>query len=268
MRILLKLIHFWNIFIKLHNRIACIWLTVRGKSARVGAHKDLASERGDKWLPDRCRAAARVPLSVPRSAPVRWARHTDRSSGQSTRALLHSARAFRYSTVYADRLLISVITDQWSVIKMISVFQFILVPIGSACEQNPDAWALYGEVLETAGEVDAAKLSLERVTCFVKDASDMHSVYLRLARIYLDNRKVSAFIPHLYLYSVFSMNSSTYIYIWVEQQPISLTFRSLFYANAVRGLEEHVPDGMQTVPVGSLMARRRHFMLSRVLRKL
>ena len=44
-------------------------------------------------------------------------------------------------------------------------------------------------MLETAGEVDASKLSLERVTCFVKDASDMHAVYLRLARIYLDNRK-------------------------------------------------------------------------------
>lgn len=57
--------------------------------------------------------------------------------------------------------------------------------------QNPDAWAIMGHVKYLVGETEIAKHCYERTLAFVSDASEMHSIYLRLASIYLQESKVS-----------------------------------------------------------------------------
>lgn len=56
--------------------------------------------------------------------------------------------------------------------------------------QNPDVWALSGHVKYLIGDTPAAKECYERTTAFVSDASEMHSIYLRLASIYLQEEQV------------------------------------------------------------------------------
>lgn len=56
--------------------------------------------------------------------------------------------------------------------------------------QNTDAWALMGHVKYLLGDIENAKDCYERTTAFVSDASEMHSIYLRLASIYLQEMKV------------------------------------------------------------------------------
>ncbi|XP_033734255.1 cilia- and flagella-associated protein 70-like isoform X5 [Pecten maximus] len=55
--------------------------------------------------------------------------------------------------------------------------------------QNPDAWALLGHVKYMTGDTNNARDCYERTISFVSDASEMHSIYLRLASIYLQDRK-------------------------------------------------------------------------------
>ena len=55
--------------------------------------------------------------------------------------------------------------------------------------QNPDAWATLGHVKYTKGEY-AAKDCYERTLSFVSDASEMHSIYLRLASMHLLDEQV------------------------------------------------------------------------------
>ncbi|OWF40657.1 Tetratricopeptide repeat protein 18 [Mizuhopecten yessoensis] len=55
--------------------------------------------------------------------------------------------------------------------------------------QNPDAWALLGHVKYMTGDTSNARDCYERTISFVSDASEMHSIYLRLASIYLQDRK-------------------------------------------------------------------------------
>ena len=57
--------------------------------------------------------------------------------------------------------------------------------------QNPDAWAIMGHVKYLLGETDVAKDCYERTLAFVADASEMHSIYLRLASIYLQEARVN-----------------------------------------------------------------------------
>ena len=56
--------------------------------------------------------------------------------------------------------------------------------------QHPDAWAIMGHVKYMLGETEVAKDCYERTLAFVADASEMHSIYLRLASIYLQEAKV------------------------------------------------------------------------------
>lgn len=51
--------------------------------------------------------------------------------------------------------------------------------------QCPDAWAIMGHMKYLTGDTDGAKNCYERTLAFVADASEMHSIYLRLASIYL-----------------------------------------------------------------------------------
>ena len=57
--------------------------------------------------------------------------------------------------------------------------------------QNPDAWALMGHVKYLTNETSEARDCYERTISFVADASEMHSIYLRLASIYLQEARVS-----------------------------------------------------------------------------
>ncbi|XP_076442365.1 cilia- and flagella-associated protein 70-like isoform X3 [Babylonia areolata] len=51
--------------------------------------------------------------------------------------------------------------------------------------QNPDAWALMGHVKYLSCEMGQARECYERTLSFVTDASETHSIFLRLASIYL-----------------------------------------------------------------------------------
>ncbi|KAL8608639.1 hypothetical protein ACOMHN_002868 [Nucella lapillus] len=53
--------------------------------------------------------------------------------------------------------------------------------------QNPDGWALMGHVRYLSGDSEAARECYERTLSFVTDASETHSIYLRLASIYLQD---------------------------------------------------------------------------------
>ena len=61
-----------------------------------------------------------------------------------------------------------------------------------AAVQNPDGWALMGHVKYLKGDNEAARECYERTLSFVTDASEMHSIYLRLASIYLQDGEVPA----------------------------------------------------------------------------
>ena len=56
--------------------------------------------------------------------------------------------------------------------------------------QNPDAWALMGHVKYLLGDTAEARDCYERTISFIGDASEMHSIYLRLASIYLQEGRV------------------------------------------------------------------------------
>ncbi|XP_035827894.1 cilia- and flagella-associated protein 70 isoform X2 [Aplysia californica] len=55
--------------------------------------------------------------------------------------------------------------------------------------QNPDAWSLMGHVKYMTGDCAVARDCYERTLSFVNDASEMHSIYLRLASIYLQEKR-------------------------------------------------------------------------------
>ena len=47
-----------------------------------------------------------------------------------------------------------------------------------------------GHVKYLMGDIDVAKSCYERTLAFISDAHEMHSIYLRLASIYLQESKV------------------------------------------------------------------------------
>lgn len=55
--------------------------------------------------------------------------------------------------------------------------------------QNADGWALMGHVRYLKGESHEARECYERTLSFVTDASETHSIYLRLASIYLQEEQ-------------------------------------------------------------------------------
>ena len=59
--------------------------------------------------------------------------------------------------------------------------------------QNSDAWAILGHVKFLMGDTLIAKDCYERTIAFINDASEMHSIYLRLASIYLQEERVRIF---------------------------------------------------------------------------
>lgn len=56
--------------------------------------------------------------------------------------------------------------------------------------QSSDAWAILGHMKYLTGDTETAKSCYERTLAFVADASEMHSIYLRLASIYLQEGKL------------------------------------------------------------------------------
>ncbi|XP_050397153.1 cilia- and flagella-associated protein 70 [Patella vulgata] len=56
-------------------------------------------------------------------------------------------------------------------------------------QQNPDGWALMGHVKYLTGDTETARECFERTISFIGDALEMHSIYLRLASIYLSEHK-------------------------------------------------------------------------------
>eukprot|EP00118_Oscarella_pearsei_P027440 m.311063 g.311063 ORF g.311063 m.311063 type:complete len:1084 (+) comp59046_c0_seq1:3-3254(+) len=55
--------------------------------------------------------------------------------------------------------------------------------------QNPDTWALLGHVEYLTGNREEAKAAYERVLDFIAEASDMHTVYLRLGSLYIQEEQ-------------------------------------------------------------------------------
>ncbi|XP_064621218.1 cilia- and flagella-associated protein 70-like isoform X2 [Lineus longissimus] len=55
--------------------------------------------------------------------------------------------------------------------------------------QNADAWSIMGHVKYMLGDTTNAKDCYERTLSFLSDATEMHSIYLRLASIYLHETK-------------------------------------------------------------------------------
>ncbi|XP_002122550.2 cilia- and flagella-associated protein 70 [Ciona intestinalis] len=51
--------------------------------------------------------------------------------------------------------------------------------------EHPDAWAMMGHFHYVSGDYISSKSCYERTLAFVTDAAEMHSIYLRLASIYL-----------------------------------------------------------------------------------
>jgi len=62
--------------------------------------------------------------------------------------------------------------------------------ISDVLVQSPDAWAILGHQKYLTGDVQEAKTCYERTLSFIDDASEMHSIYLRLASIYLQQGQV------------------------------------------------------------------------------
>ena len=56
--------------------------------------------------------------------------------------------------------------------------------------QHPDGWAMMGHVNYVSSNFAVARDCYERTLAFVNDASEMHSIYLRLASIYLQEEQV------------------------------------------------------------------------------
>ena len=56
--------------------------------------------------------------------------------------------------------------------------------------QSADAWAILGHQKYLTGDMQEAKNCYERTLSFASDASEMHSIYLRLASIYLQEGQV------------------------------------------------------------------------------
>ncbi|XDV12377.1 hypothetical protein PO909_001071 [Leuciscus waleckii] len=56
--------------------------------------------------------------------------------------------------------------------------------------QNPDTWALWGHLHHARADYAQAQSCYERTLDSVLDASDTHSVYLRLGSIYLQDREL------------------------------------------------------------------------------
>lgn len=56
--------------------------------------------------------------------------------------------------------------------------------------QNPNAWAIMGHVKYLQEDMEIAKDCYERTLAFTADASETHSIYLRLASIYLQEARV------------------------------------------------------------------------------
>jgi len=57
-------------------------------------------------------------------------------------------------------------------------------------EQSADAWAILGHAKYLSGDMQEAKNCYERTLSFTDDACEMHSIYLRLASIYLQQGQV------------------------------------------------------------------------------
>ncbi|KAH9509070.1 Cilia- and flagella-associated protein 70 [Bulinus truncatus] len=55
--------------------------------------------------------------------------------------------------------------------------------------QSPDAWSLMGHVKYLTNDFNGARDCYERTISFVDDAREMHSIYLRLASLYLQEEK-------------------------------------------------------------------------------
>ncbi|XP_050413977.1 cilia- and flagella-associated protein 70 [Patella vulgata] len=56
-------------------------------------------------------------------------------------------------------------------------------------QQNPDGWSLMGHLKYLTGDTEAARECFERTISFIGEALEMHSIYIRLASIYLSEQK-------------------------------------------------------------------------------
>lgn len=63
-----------------------------------------------------------------------------------------------------------------------------------------DVWACLGNLKYVVGDINAAMECYERVMCMENDASDSHTVIIRLASIYLLNGRVSHFNVYCLLF--------------------------------------------------------------------
>ena len=65
--------------------------------------------------------------------------------------------------------------------------------------ENPGVWALKGHLYYEENEFDAAEQAYERCLSYCGNAPDIHSIYLRLATIYLENDKHFESAKHAFL---------------------------------------------------------------------
>ncbi|XP_072337875.1 cilia- and flagella-associated protein 70 isoform X2 [Scyliorhinus torazame] len=68
-----------------------------------------------------------------------------------------------------------------------------LAEAGRIDHQNPDLWALLGNLSYTKENYTKAKEYYERALCYVNDAFDMHTICLRLGSIYLQEEKFQSY---------------------------------------------------------------------------
>lgn len=110
--------------------------------------------------------------------------------------------------------------------------------------QNPDAWALMGHVKYMTNDVEASRDCYERTISFTSDAAEMHSIYLRLASIYLQEEKVSV----KYSVQSFCWPCTYFDFYW------GFRLYNMYRLLSVFQCKEHLPYGLQEIAILCILA--------------
>lgn len=119
--------------------------------------------------------------------------------------------------------------------------------------QNPDAWALMGHVKYMTNDVEASRDCYERTISFTSDAAEMHSIYLRLASIYLQEEKVSNNVQLItdgdnQICEIFCTVFLLTLYIFWLRLYNTYLLLSVFQC------KEHLPYGLQEIAILCILA--------------
>lgn len=114
-------------------------------------------------------------------------------------------------------------------------------------------------------DVEASRDCYERTISFTSDAAEMHSIYLRLASIYLQEEKVSrAMYSSLLMMMIKSVKYSVQSSCWpCTYFDICWGFRlyNMYPLLSVFQCKEHLPYGLQEIAILRILARSRYSLL-------